>query len=311
MTAFSPADTAAPSAPAPAGRPVASRIVDDAHALETAHRLAGELAREAALRDRERRLPFAELDLFSGSGLWGITVPREYGGAQVSIATLGEVVRIVSQADPSIGQLPKNHFHALDVIGLTGSEAQRRKFFGLALDGARFGHAASERGTKTALEIATHLTRRDDGRLVLEGQKFYSTGALYADWIAVLALDDDGRYVQAQVPRERAGLDISDDWSGFGQRTTASGTLTLAAVEVDPDDVVSIQAAFEQPTLAGPISQYLHANIDVGIARAAIADTLEFVRTRARPWGDSGVARVADDPYVIRDVADLQVRLLA
>ncbi|MEK6418389.1 MAG: SfnB family sulfur acquisition oxidoreductase [Burkholderia gladioli] len=310
MTAFPPADMALAPVSAPAGRPVAGRIVDDAHALETAHRLAGELAREAASRDRERRLPFAELDLFSGSGLWGITVPREYGGAQVSLATLGEVVRIISQADPSIGQLPKNHFHALDVIRLTGSEAQRRKFFGLALDGARLGHAASERGTTTALEIATRLARRD-GRLVLDGQKFYSTGALYADWIAVLALDDDGRYVQAHVPRGSAGLDITDDWSGFGQRTTASGTLTLAAVEVDPDDVVSIQAAFEQPTLAGPVSQYLHANIDVGIARAAIADTIEFVRTRARPWGDSGAARAADDPYVIRDVADLQVRLLA
>ncbi|MFM0740187.1 SfnB family sulfur acquisition oxidoreductase [Paraburkholderia xenovorans] len=310
MSAYLTDDAPSSASHATSPRPTASRIVDDAHALETARRLADELAREAAQRDRERRLPFAELDLFSGSGLWGITVPRAYGGADVSLATLGEVVRIIAQADPSIGQLPKNHFHALDVIRLTGNDAQRRKFFDLVLEGKRIGHAASERGTKTALEIATRLTRRG-GRLVLEGQKFYATGALFADWIAVLALDDDGRYVQALVERNRPGLEIVDDWSGFGQRTTASGTLTLAGVEVDPQDVVSIQAAFERPTLAGPLSQLLHANIDVGIARAALADTITFVTTRSRPWGDSGIARASDDPYVIRDVADIQVRLVA
>ncbi|KVA10818.1 SfnB family sulfur acquisition oxidoreductase [Burkholderia latens] len=310
MNALTSADTPARASSPLSSRPPASRIADDAHALETARRLADELARDAALRDRERRLPFAELDLFSGSGLWGITVPRAFGGADVSLATLGEVVRTIAQADSSIGQLPKNHFHALDVIRLTGDDAQRRKFFGLVLDGARIGHAASERGTKNALEIGTRLSRRG-GRLVLDGQKFYSTGALFADWIAVLALDDDGRYVQALVERDRPGLDIVDDWSGFGQRTTASGTLTLSGVEVDEQDVVSIQAAFERPTLAGPVSQYLHANIDVGIARAALADTLDFVRTRSRPWADSGIARASDDPYVIRDVADVQVRLLA
>ncbi|MBY4859438.1 acyl-CoA dehydrogenase family protein, partial [Burkholderia contaminans] len=139
MNAFTSADTPARASSPLSSRPPASRIADDAHALETARRLAGELARDAALRDRERRLPFEELDLFSGSGLWGITVPRAFGGADVSLATLGEVVRTIAQADPSIGQLPKNHFHALDVIRLTGDDAQRRKFFGLVLDGARIG----------------------------------------------------------------------------------------------------------------------------------------------------------------------------
>ncbi len=293
-----------------AARPPADRIHDDAHAIETAQRLAAEIVREASTRDRERRLPLAELDLFSGSGLWGITVPRAYGGAQVALTTLGEVVKIVAQADPSVGQLPKNHFHALDIVRLAGSEAQRRKFFDAALAGKRIGHAAAERNTKTALESATRLTLQG-GKLRLNGQKFYSTGALFADWIAVLAVDDDGRYVQVFVERRQPGLHITDDWSGFGQRTTASGTLTLEEVEVDPQHVVSIQSAFERPTLAGPISQYLHAQIDTGIARAALADTIEFVTTRSRPWADSGIARASDDPYVIRDVGDLQIRLLA
>src|SRR5580704_9780708 len=84
-------------------------ITDDAHALLTAQRLAATFAPEAALRDRERRLPWAELDAFVASGLWGITVPREFGGAGVRNGTLAEVTAIISAADGSLGQIPQNH----------------------------------------------------------------------------------------------------------------------------------------------------------------------------------------------------------
>lgn len=56
-------------------------IGSDAEALDVAHPVAARLAEHAALRDRERKLPFDEIELFSSSGPWGITVPREYGGA--------------------------------------------------------------------------------------------------------------------------------------------------------------------------------------------------------------------------------------
>lgn len=65
----------------------AHRIGSDDEALETARELAALFARESIQRDRERRLPLEELELFSRSGLWGIAVPREYGGAGVSRVT--------------------------------------------------------------------------------------------------------------------------------------------------------------------------------------------------------------------------------
>ncbi len=51
-------------------------------AIAVATRLAERFAVEASVRDRERRLPVAELDEFSASGLWGITIPKAYGGAE-------------------------------------------------------------------------------------------------------------------------------------------------------------------------------------------------------------------------------------
>ncbi|RMV68581.1 hypothetical protein ALP06_200242 [Pseudomonas coronafaciens pv. atropurpurea] len=73
-----------------AAPPRAHVISSDAEAIEVARALASQFAEEASLRDRERRLPVAELDAFSASGLWAITVPKAYGGAGVSYVTVAE-----------------------------------------------------------------------------------------------------------------------------------------------------------------------------------------------------------------------------
>src|SRR5262245_32744828 len=95
-------------------------IRNDQEALDVAHHLAERFAQESAARDRERRLPFAELEEFSHSGLWGISVPKEYGGAGVSYVTLAEVTAIISAADSSLGQIPQNHFYMVEAVRLDG-----------------------------------------------------------------------------------------------------------------------------------------------------------------------------------------------
>ena len=289
---------------------VYSRIRTEDEALRAASAFAREIETGAADRDRERRLPYDEVARFSSTGLWAITVPASWGGAGVSNATLGAVIASIAEADPNIAQIPKNHFLVVKIIALNGTDQQKRFFFKEILNGARIGHAASERGTKTVLDIKTSLSRSANG-FRLSGTKFYTTGSLFADWIAVSAIDDDGRFVQALVPRDAPGLTVIDDWTGFGQRTTASGTAKFEAVPVDPTHVMSLQAAYETPSLAGPESQFQHACIDLGIARGAIAETMSFVNTKSRPWADSGVKYACDDPYIISAVGDLQIRLFA
>jgi len=300
-----------PEPAAPLARP-AHLIRDDEEALAAARELAARFAPDAALRDRERRLPWAELDAFSASGLWGITVPREFGGAGVSSVTLAEVTALVAAADGSLGQIPQNHFYALEVLRVGGSEAQKRFFFARALAGERFGNALAEIGHKD-FKRRTRLTRDGDGWRV-DGNKFYCTGALYAHWIPTLVVaDEDGRDVSylAFVPRRAQGVTIVDDWDGFGQRVTGSGSVSFEQVRVEADWVVPFQASFDTPTTIGPVAQLLHAAIDLGIGRGAFAATLDFVREHARPWVDAGVERAADDPLAIQQVGDVAVRLRA
>ncbi|PCK92773.1 SfnB family sulfur acquisition oxidoreductase [Pseudomonas viridiflava] len=293
----------------PQARDHAALITSDAQALQIARELANHFKTESAVRDRERRLPHAELELFSQSGLWGISVPKAFGGAGVSSVTLAQVIALISEADGSLGQIPQNHFYALEVLRVNGSPQQQKRLYAEALAGQRFGNALAELGTKTAHDRTTRLKREGDGYRI-NGRKFYATGALYAQRIPTSVIDD-GIQQLAFVPHDSAGLTVIDDWSGFGQRTTGSGSVVFNNVYVDPDDVVPFQSAFERPTTLGPLAQILHAAIDTGIARAAFEDALTFVRTRTRPWIDSGIEKAVDDPLTLHSFGRLSIRLHA
>ncbi|MCP3748528.1 SfnB family sulfur acquisition oxidoreductase [Pseudomonas sp. SBB6] len=285
-------------------------LSSDEQALQAAHALAEVARTQAAKRDQQRKLPWAEIEQFTRSGLGSISIPRAFGGAQVSFVTIAEVFRIISAADPALGQIPQNQFGILQLLKGTATERQKELLFKSVLDGWRIGNAGPERGTKHTLDLKARITREGD-HYVLSGQKFYSTGALFAHWVAVKALNDDGRQVMAFVRRGTPGLRIVDDWSGFGQRTTASGTVLLDKVQVDAELVIDTWKQGEVANIQGAASQLIQAAIDAGIAEAAIADTIAFVREKARPWIDAKVERASDDLYVIADVGRLQLELHA
>ncbi|MGF6441164.1 SfnB family sulfur acquisition oxidoreductase [Paraburkholderia youngii] len=288
------------------------QIADDAQALQAAQRLAEVFAAEAAARDRERRLPWAELDAFVASGLWGITVPRQYGGAGVGSRALAEVTAIIAAADGSLGQIPQNHFYALEVLRVGGRPDQQRFFYERVLAGDRFGNALAEIGHKD-FKRRTRLTRSATGWQI-DGRKFYCTGALFAHWIPTLVIgEEEGRDVTylVFVPRNAPGVEVIDDWDGFGQRVTGSGSVQFSQVRVEPEWIVPFQASFERPTTIGPFAQIIHAAIDLGQARGALQAALQFVRERSRPWIDAKVEHASQDPLTITQFGDLAVRLSA
>ncbi|CRM63442.1 MULTISPECIES: SfnB family sulfur acquisition oxidoreductase [Pseudomonas] len=288
----------------------AAVLRNDAEALSAAHTLAQAARQHAAKRDQQRQLPWAQLEQFTRSGLGSISIPREYGGPQVSFVTLAEVFTIISAADPALGQIPQNHFGILHLVQGTATPPQKKQLFQSVLDGWRIGNGGPERGTQNTLELKARITAKGNG-YVVSGQKFYSTGALFAHWVAIKALNDDGKQVLAFVRRGSEGLRIIDDWSGFGQRTTASGTVLLDEVAVDAELVIDNWRIGESPNIQGAVSQLIQAAIDAGIAQGALDDTIAFVRERSRPWIDAKVERASDDLYVIADIGKLKIELHA
>ncbi|MCP9793513.1 SfnB family sulfur acquisition oxidoreductase [Vulcanococcus limneticus Candia 3F8] len=285
-------------------------IQSDEEAIAVAERLAADFGREAAQRDAERRRPIQELDAFSQSGLWSINVPKRFGGPELSYATLSKVIEIISAADSSLGQIPQNHLGVVAAIRTVSDEAQQSLLFGEVLKGIRFGNAFSEYGSRIAAEFDTNF-KEDGDDVIVNGRKFYSTGALFAHLIPIVALDDQGRAWYAIAERESPGLTIIDDWSSFGQRTTFSGTVLLDNVRVPKTHLVPGYKGYDRPTADGAIFQIIQVAVDTGIARGAIEEAIHFVRGSSRPWVDSGVDHAWEDPYTIQIIGDLTIRLQA
>ncbi|MFC8046464.1 SfnB family sulfur acquisition oxidoreductase [Nocardia sp. NPDC057353] len=296
----------------------ADRIGSAEWAFAVAAELAAEFGPGAAGRDRERTLPHAEIARLAASGLLAVTVPAELGGADLPPSAVAEVVRVLATADPNIAQIPHSHFVYVNLLKLAGSPRQRIRYLGAVLEGAVLANAQAERSSSTSARICTTL-RPAPGGFRVDGTKFYCTGSLFADIIAVLTrLDDpagstglpDGEYV-AFLPANTPGLHVLDDWDALGQRTTGSGTVEFDGVAVELDQVVARADAVNAPTGYGAFAQLLHAAIDAGIARGALDAAARFVRTASRPWFEAGVDRAADDPLLIQRFGELTVEVVA
>ncbi|HLY56377.1 MAG TPA: SfnB family sulfur acquisition oxidoreductase [Stellaceae bacterium] len=296
---------------APSLSPETPVLRDDAEALEAAEALAAWLLTGASERDRLGTVPYEALRRLAASGLLGITVPKSHGGARVTAETVVRVFAILAAADPAIAQVPQNHFCFVESIVVDGTGPQKDFFFPKFLMGARLGNALSERGTKGVLNFETRLQRGADGVLRLNGTKYYCTGALTADFIPAFAIDDEQHLVIAYIDRHAEGVTAEEDWHAMGQRATISGTVRFVDVVVPDDRVLPYWRHYEAPQASGAFGQIIHAAIEVGIARGALAEAAEFIRTKTRPWFESGLDRVADEPVVIHRFGELEVKTRA
>lgn len=288
----------------PPAKTPARIIRSDTEAIAVANEVAQIIRAGASERDRQRRLPREEIELLSSSGLYGCTVPKAFGGAEISAVTLAEIFRILSAADSSIGQIPQNHVAFVESIR-DGSPSQQAFYFGRFLLGERIGNALTEATNKEGMAgLKTRLTRTKDG-YVINGAKAYCTGAVFAHWIPIFALDEQDRLFMAYVPSNAPGLTIQDDWTAMGQRTTASGTILIENVFATEAQLIP-RFSKSKPDSSAAWAQIVHAAVDLGIAEEAFADTLEYLRTKARPWHGSKLDKLTDETLVIQRVGEFQ-----
>ncbi|WP_288399543.1 SfnB family sulfur acquisition oxidoreductase [uncultured Acinetobacter sp.] len=282
-------------------------LKNDQQALNAAYQVADEALVNRNIRDQQRILPYEAIEHLSQKGLGGIRIPKRYGGAFVSNKTLAQVFRIFSKADSNVGQIPQNQISLLNLIDLMGNEEQKKRVFGEILAGKRLANGGPERQSKDSKTV--HTTLIQNGEVwVLNGEKFYSTGSIFADWLAIKALHPEGHVVLVLVDRFTNGIEIEDDWNGFGQRTTASGTIKLNQVHIDPALIFDERLLTQAPNYRGAYSQLMQVAIDVGIAEAAFTDLISAVK-KARPVIDANVEKASLEHFTIQETGKLQVLL--
>lgn len=269
-----------------------------------------QVAAGASERDRKRILPHDEIRMARQAGVHTATVPKEFGGPNATFVQLAKIISILASGDPNVSQSFLPHLAMLDILRAYGSDRQRRRWFDRVMSGTLFGTAYSERGTKHAMDMKTTV-RKTGSTYRVDGKKFYCTGCAFSDYIFAPAVNDDGQVVMTVFSNKAPGVTVVDDWDAMGQRTTASGTVELKGVEVDPDDMISLHGFGGDRSFVGAGAQLRHASIDVGIAMGALRDAIEYGRTKARPSSASGVSTVAEDPYVLHTMGEIAVMVHA
>ncbi|GAA2786614.1 acyl-CoA dehydrogenase family protein [Saccharopolyspora taberi] len=253
------------------------------------------IGEHAAERERNRRLPYEEVRALRDAGFGAIRLPPEHGGLGASIPQLFLLLIELAAAESNLPQALRVHFSFAEELLSEPDSSRRRQWLSRIGSGALVGNAHSERGNPRGT-FATTL-RSADGKLLLNGTKFYSTGALFADYIVTFSTDGNGDIVRLVVDAGAPGVVREDDWRGFGQRLTASGTTRFTEVEVDPADIRHTLGPDESIPRHGFLQLVQLAGL-AGIAHRASADTAEYVRRRKRTFSHGNADLVRDDPLV-------------
>jgi alkylation response protein AidB-like acyl-CoA dehydrogenase len=252
----------------------------------------------AVQRERDRVLPFEQIRCLKDAGFGAVRAPKEYGGRGATLPELFALLAELAEADSNLTQALRVHFAYVEDVLNSQDQARWERWFGRFADGALVGGAWTEIGEAKMASFSTRVSAKN-GRLMLTGAKYYTTGSLFADWIDVGAVNDADETISAVVDAKAPGVEIVDDWDGFGQKLTASGAATFTDVPVEPEHVVSAEDRFGYS--AAFVQQVHHATL-VGIARAASGDAARAVAERRRNYSHAAASRSSADPQVLQVV---------
>lgn len=266
------------------------------------------IAEGALERERTRTLPYEQIVWLKEAGFGAVRVPREYGGAGASLPQLVQLLIELAEADSSLPQALRGHFAFVEDRINAAPGTARETWLQRFVAGEIVGNAWTEVGAVKIGDVITRVSRHDN-QWVVNGTKYYSTGSIFADWIDVYAQrDDNGADVIAAVSTHQPGVRQSDDWDGFGQRTTGSGTSVFENAVVDAENIIDFSTRFKYQTA---FYQLVLIAVIAGTGRAALRDISHEVRKRTRVYSHGNAPRVSEDAQVQQVVGQIAARVYA
>jgi alkylation response protein AidB-like acyl-CoA dehydrogenase len=270
--------------------------------------LLARIAEGANVRERDRVAPYEQIQWIREAGLGRLRIPLAEGGAGASLREFFRVLIDLAAADSNVAHILRAHFWFVEEQLQSANADSRKHWLGLVNQGKIFGNATSEQGNlQVGLFFDTKLTRDADGvGYRLNGQKYYSTGSLFSDWIQVFASTPEGNVAGATIPVDRNGVTLKDDWDGFGQRLTGTGSTILDNVYVKPEEA----ADFGPPDALPPsyqfsILQLYLQGVTAGILRNVQHDAVALVRRRRRGFSHAIAERPIEDHQVFQVVGEI------
>ncbi len=253
-------------------------------------------------REVNRQLANEPVRWLKEAGFGALRVPVSQGGLGASLPQLFLLLTELAEADSNLPQALRAHFAFVeDRLNQPDSE-DRRRWFRRFIDGELVGSGWTETGEVKLGDVGTRVSAVDNGWR-LNGHKFYSTGTLYADWIDVFARrnDNDGDVI-ALVSTRQSGVERQDDWDGFGQRLTGSGTTRFTEAHVETAHVYDFAERFRYQTA---FYQHVLLATLAGIGRAVTRDAAQGVVARKRIYSHGNAQQVKQDPQILQVVGQI------
>ncbi|API57769.1 monooxygenase (plasmid) [Rhizobium leguminosarum] len=261
-----------------------------------------EISAGALDRELNRKLPSKEIAKLKEARFGALRVPEAEGGFGATLPELFNLLIELSVADSNIAQALRGHFGFAEDVVNKADGPDRRRWTDRLARGEIAGNAWTEIGNAQQGAFSTTVSEQD-GKFVVNGQKYYTTGSLFADWINVGVTGLDGSSGAVQVHRNDPGVEVIDDWDGFGQILTASGTTKFTGAVIDPADVVADENQFRY---GAAFHQTVHLATLAGIGRAISEETATAVAKRVRNYSNAAGPRSSQDPQVLQVVGRIR-----
>lgn len=251
-------------------------------------------------RDLNDENPFDQVSALKRHGFGALRLPAEFGGPGLTVRELFSAVIDVARADPIVAHIFRTHFWFVEERLRTVADPVSQRWLRTVAAGKIFGNAFSEKGSLAvgSLVFNTRLLPGQDGDFRLTGEKYYSTGTLFADYLTVAATTDHDSVASVLVPTDRTGVRVVDDWDGFGQRRTGTGTTIFDSVAVSPEEIL-VDAPYDAdptPTVQyASLQLYIHAVV-AGVLASVVDDGVALLRSRTRSFSHALTENPTDDP---------------
>ncbi|MDT5291496.1 MAG: hypothetical protein QOF88_6385 [Mycobacterium sp.] len=262
----------------------------DTYLESTFRPIFAEIAEGSRDRERHRVLPREQVRLLIDAGFGTLRIPEEHGGFGASLEQTFLLLAELGAADANVSHIFRNHLAFVEDRLNAPTSDTNDVWIKRFLAGSFVGGGWTEANNLTLANLATTVTAEDDHWLVT-GAKYYATGSLYAEWLDVLGRGDDGELLTALVRADDPGVTLADDWRGFGQRATASGTARYEGARADVGDVFPAADRFGYQSHFYQIAMLA---VLTGITGAALHDGSAALAERKRNY-PQGLAEVPTD----------------